>query len=88
MSDRPYRQAVPDIPCVDVLRNEQIMDPDVRGAYSALAGRGEIHIDRIVYKKRDGIAVIEYRSTMPKDWTRDALRREKKQIKEGERDAD
>lgn len=79
MSDRPYRQAMPDIPCVDVWRLEDLNKQN-QAAYSALAKRGEIYVDRITVQRNDGIAVIEYRSTCPQDWTREALRREKEKM--------
>ena len=73
----PIRQAEPCIPCTDVWRLERLT-PTVQGAYNALAKRGEIHVNVIRVNKKTGMAVIEYMSTLPPDWTREALKKQMK----------
>lgn len=76
MSAEPLRQADPCIPCVDVWPMES-MTAAVRGAYDALSKRGEILVQKITVKRRDSLVIMEYLSTMPQDWTRQALKKEK-----------
>ena len=72
----PMRQAEPTIPCVDMWPLDQMTDA-VRGAYDALAKRGEIIVQRITVKRSANLVLMEYLSTMPPDWTRQALKKEK-----------
>lgn len=72
----PMRQAEPTIPCVDMWPLDQMTDA-VRGAYDALAKRGEIIVQHITVKRSANLVLMEYLSTMPPDWTRQALKKEK-----------
>ena len=74
----PMRQAEPVIPCVDVWPLPALTRP-VMSAYNALAGRGEINVKKITVKKSAGLAVVEYLSTLPQDWTRQALKKAKEE---------
>lgn len=74
--EQPMRQAEPCIPCVDMWPLEQMTDA-VRGAYDALAKRGEILVQKITVKRRDSLVIMEYLSTLPQNWTRQALKKEK-----------
>ena len=76
MSAEPLHQAEPTIPCLDVWPLEN-MTAAVRGAYDALAKKGEIYVNKITVKKGAGLVVMDYMSTMPQDWTRQALKKEK-----------
>ena len=82
MSAEPLRQAEPCIPCLDVWPLEK-MTAAVRGAYDALAKKGEIHVNKITVKKSAGLVVMDYLSTMPQDWTRQALKKVKEEMKDG-----
>ena len=77
-TDKP-RQAEPSIPCVDQWPLDQ-MDYAVRGAYNALSRRCEITVQKIRVSRRQNLCVMEYLSTLPPDWTRQALKREKERI--------
>lgn len=78
MSAAPLRQAEPTIPCLDVWPLEK-MTAAVRGAYDALAKKGEIHVNKITVKKSAGLVLMEYLSTLPQDWTRQALKKAKEE---------
>lgn len=82
MNQPPLHQAEPCIPCVDVWPLEK-MTGDVRGAYNALARRGEIYVQKITVKKSTGMVILDYLSTMPQDWTRQALKKAKEDMKNG-----
>ena len=69
-------QAEPTIPCVDVWPLDK-MDAAVRGAYDALAKKGEITVRKITVKRRENLVIMDYLSTQPPDWTRQALKRAK-----------
>lgn len=73
---RPMRQADPTIPIVDVWLLEKLTAP-VRAAYDVLAKRGEINVVNIRVSKARGLTAIEYLSTLPKEWTHEALARER-----------
>ena len=75
----PPRQEEPCIPCVDQWPLTQMGDA-VRGAYDALSKRGEITVQKIRVSRRQNLCVMEYLSTLPPDWTRQALKREKERI--------
>ena len=77
--EQPMRQAEPSIPCVDMWPLDQMTDA-VRGAYDALAKRGEILVQKITVKRRDSLVIMEYLSTLPQDWTRQALKKEKEAL--------
>lgn len=72
----PPMQADPSIPCVDVWPLD-LMTAPVRGAYDALNKRGEITVQKIRVNRRDNLCIMEYLSTCPPDWTRQALKKEK-----------
>ena len=76
----PMRQAEPTIPCLDVWPLEK-MTAAVRGAYDALARKGEILVQKITVKRGAGLVLMEYLSTLPQDWTRQALKKEKEAFK-------
>ena len=73
---QPLRQAEPCIPCLDIWPLSR-MDAAVRGAYDALSKRGEITVQKIRVNKSQNLCVMEYLSTCPPDWTRQALKAEK-----------
>lgn len=75
----PLRQAEPTIPCLDVWPLEKMTDA-VRGAYDALAKKGEIHVNKITVKKIARIVIMDYLSTLPPDWTRQALKKAKEEF--------
>lgn len=77
----PMRQAEPNIPCVDVWPLEK-MTAAVRGAYDALARKGEILVQKITVKRGAGLVLMEYLSTLPQDWTRQALKKAKEEMKD------
>ncbi len=74
----PMHQAEPTIPIADVWPLPKLTEP-VQAAYNALAKKGEIYVVKVTVSKSSRMAVIEYLSTLPKDWTHDAI---KKQITE------
>lgn len=74
----PMRQAEPCIPCVDTWQLDR-MDAAVRGAYDALAKRGEINIKKFYAVPSLGLVIVDYVSTLPPDWTRQALKRAKEE---------
>ena len=78
MNAAPLRHAEPTIPCLDVWPLEK-MTAAVRGAYDALAKKGEIHVNKITVKKSAGLVLMEYLSTLPQDWTRQALKKAKEE---------
>ena len=53
------------------------MDAAVRGAYDALAKKGEITVRKITVKRSQNLVIMDYLSTQPPDWTRQALKRAK-----------
>jgi hypothetical protein len=59
------------------------MTAAVRGAYDALAKRGEILVQKITVKRRDSLVIMAYLSTLPPDWTRQALKKAKEEMKDG-----
>ena len=71
-------QAEPNIPIADVWPLPKLTKP-VQAAYNALVKKGEIYVVKVTVSKSSGMAVIEYLSTLPKDWTHEAI---KKQITE------
>lgn len=78
----PMRQAEPCIPCVDVWPLDR-MDAAVRGAYDALARKGEINVKKITVIRSIGTVTVDYLSTLPPDWTRQALKKEKEERTHG-----
>lgn len=74
----PMRQAEPNIPCVDVWPLPALTR-HVQEAYNVLARLGEINVKKITVKKSAGVAVVEYLSTLPQDWTRQALKKAKEE---------
>ena len=74
----PMHQAEPTIPIADVWPLPKLTKP-VQAAYNALAKKGEIYVVKVTVSKSSRMAVIEYMSTLPKDWTHEAI---KKQITE------
>ena len=73
---QPMRQAEPTIPCMDLWPLDRFEDA-VRMAYDALAKRGEILVRKVTVKRRENLVIIEYLSTLPPDWTRQALKKAK-----------
>ena len=80
----PMRQAEPAFSITDVWPLEKLIAP-VMAAYDALAKKGEINVVQIRVSRRRGLAAIEYLSTLPKDWTHQALARERDKVESEER---
>lgn len=67
-------QASPDILTVDTWPLDRLT-AGVREAYSALERQGGIRVLRVTVGRKSGLAVIEYLSAAPPDWTRETLGR-------------
>ena len=61
------------IPCCDLWQPGQLSAHKM-DAYKALRETGEIRIKRVTYSKETGFVIVEYWSTLPHEWTLDALR--------------
>lgn len=68
-------QVLPDctIPCCDLWQPGQLSKHKM-DAYKALRDTGDIRIKRVTYYKGTGYVIVEYWSTLPHEWTLDALR--------------
>lgn len=67
-------RVTPFIPCCDVWPADKLTEQTL-AAYKTLAAQGEIEIIKATVSRGSRLAVIEYNSTIPQDWARDALRR-------------
>jgi hypothetical protein len=68
-------QAEPTIPIADVWPLPKLTEP-VQAAYNALAKKGEIYVVKVTVSKSSRMAVIEYLSTLPIEWTHEAIKRQ------------
>ncbi len=72
-----WKQAQPVYRVTDVWRLERLTH-EIQAAYNTLAKRGEIFVEKITVSRKSGMAVVEYNSALPPDWTRQALRQQVK----------
>ena len=71
----PMHQAEPTIPITDVWPLPKLTKT-VQAAYNALAKKGEIFVVKVTVSKSSRMAVIEYLSTLPVEWTHEAIKRQ------------
>ena len=71
----PMHQAEPIIPIADVWPLPKLTKP-IQAAYNELAKKGEIFVVKVTVSKGSRLAVIEYLSTLPIEWTHEAIKRQ------------
>ena len=75
MNAPPLQQAEPNIRIVDVWPLQKLTKT-IQAAYNTLAKKGEIYVIKVTASRKSSLAVIEYLSTLPKDWTHEAIRKQ------------
>ncbi len=75
----PMHQAEPTIPIADVWPLPKLTKP-IQAAYNALVKKGEIFVVKVTVSRGSGLAVIEYLSTLPIDWTHEAIKRQIQEV--------
>lgn len=85
MSMEGLIQIMPDciIPCCDVWQRGKL-DAHKMQAYKALQDEGTIARLHATYNKSCGMTIVEYMSSLPHAWTKDALRERAAKILNGQ----
>ena len=75
--------ANPSFHIVDVWKADVFARPENMLPYRRLMERGLIGHLRVIMSRSSGQAVIDYYSSIPENWTKDALKKEKQEILKG-----